>query len=247
MIGGSLVQAFRGRANVVGRSLICATVLVAVGCGPQPGPRGHSEEEIQARRDELLKAHPVPAPDTPEQIREKEAKVEATLPEVYELLEEVKNDPTRVDEAVDLSMSLLTLVPGHREAKVAYLKALLASFYLKEGKDHYRALETIDSAVIEADRLREDFDDLTEEELQVCQDVYFNQARREGYFPNSEHALDVVTDALDKLMKSEFRDAERLKTEPKFAIFFKKEQFIPVMEGVLAEIEASAAEDASEQ
>lgn len=229
------------------RSLICVAILVGVGCDQQSGPREYSEEEIQARREEMAKTFPVPPPDTPEQIQEKKDKVEATLPQVYELLEEVKTDPSKVDDVVDLSMSLLTLVPDHREAKVAYLKAQLASFFAKEGKDHYNALIAINSAVLEADRLRENFDDLSDEELQVCQDVYFNQIRREGYFPHNEDALDVVQGATDKMMRSGFRDAERLQTEPKLQPLFKNPQTAAVLQSAIAEIEASGASDSSEQ
>ncbi|MCA9074759.1 MAG: hypothetical protein KDA93_06990 [Planctomycetaceae bacterium] len=233
--------------TLANRCLICAVILISVGCGPQAGPREFSEEEIQARREALLKAHPLPPADTPEQIREKEEKVEATLPEVYALLEDVKADPARVDELVDLSMSLLTLVPNHREAKVAYLKSQLASFYAKEGQDHFNALVAINSAILEADRLRENFGDLSDEELQVCQDVYFNQARREGYFPHSEDAFDVFRVAMDKLMKSGFDDAERLKAEPKFEYFFSNPKFAAILDAAIAQIEGSAEDDSSEQ
>ncbi len=227
---------------MVVRSLICAVILVGVGCGQQTGPREYTEEEAQAQRDELLKAYPVPPPDTPEQIREKEAKVEETLPQVYKLLEEAKTDPTKIDEVVELSMSLLTLVPGHRAAKVAYGKALMASFFANEATDPYKGAIAINSAVLEIDRLRKNFDDLTEDELQLCQEVYFNQARREGYFPHGEDAPDTFKEAIEKLISSGFRDAERLKTEPKFQYFFNDPKTAPVLQSAIAQIEASAEE-----
>ncbi|MCA9111793.1 MAG: hypothetical protein KDA52_17705 [Planctomycetaceae bacterium] len=221
-------------------------ILASVGCGPKTDPGAFSEEEVQARRDQLAKAFPVPPPDTPEQIREKEAKVEATLPQVYVMLEEAESDPTKIDDVVKLSMSLLTLVPGHRAAKVAYGKARLAEFHNKETTDAVHALIAINSAVLEMDRLREDFDDLSEDELQLCQEVYFNQARREGYFPQGEEAVDTFKDAISKLMASEFNDAERLKTEPKFQYFFNDPKTAPDLESAIEQIESSAAENSSE-
>jgi hypothetical protein len=139
-------------------------------------------------------------------------------------------------------MGLLTLVPGHRAAKVAYGKAQLASFFAKEATDPYNSAIAINSAVLEIDRLRENFDDLSEDELQLCQEVYFNQARREGYFPHAEDAPDNFKEAIGKLMSSGFRDAERLKTEPRFAYFFTDPKFAPVLQAAIAEIEASAEE-----
>ncbi|MCA9026918.1 MAG: hypothetical protein KDA86_17055 [Planctomycetaceae bacterium] len=232
--------------KVVVRSLICAVILASFGCGSKTDPREVSEEELQARRDELAKAFPVPPPDTPEQIREKEAKVEETLPQVYAMLEEAKSDPTKVDEVVKLSMSLLTLVPGHREAKLAYGKARLASFHAKETTDAINALIAINSAVMEMDRLRENFADLSEEELQLCQEVYFNQARREGYYPQGEDAPTTLKEAIDKLMASGFSDAERLKTEPKFQYFLNDPKTAPILQSAIEKIESSATESSSE-
>lgn len=231
-------------ATMVVRSVICAGILVGVGCGQkQTGPREYTEEEAKAQLDELLAAYPPTPPDTPEQIREKEARVEETLPQVYALLEEAKTDSTKVDEAVELSMSLLTLVPGHRAAKVAYCKAQLASFFAKEATDPYNRAIAINSAVLEIDRLRENFDDLSEDEIQLCQEVYFNQARLESYFPYAEDAPELFKEAIAKLMSSGFRDAERLKTEPRFEPLFTDPRFAPVLEAAIAQIEGSAADD----
>lgn len=242
-----VVQASPRRWVRVVRCLISAVILVGSGCGwGETGPREYTAEEAQAQRDELLKAYPATPPDTPEQIREKEAKVEETLPQVYKLLEEAETDPTKLDEVVELSMSLLTLIPGHRAAKVAYGKAQLASFFANETTDPYRALIAINSAVLEIDRLRENFDDLSEDELQLCQEVYFNQARREGYFPHGENAPDNFRAAIEKLMSTGFNDAERLKTEPQFQYFFTDPKFARVLEAAITQIEASADEGSSE-
>ena len=42
-------------------------------------------------------------------------------------------------------------------------------------------------------------------------------------------------------MKMGFRDAERLRTEPKFAYFFTDPKFAPVLEAAIAQINGSAA------
>jgi hypothetical protein len=216
-------------------------ILVGVGCG-QTGPREYTEEEAQAQLDELLAAYPATPPDTPEQIREKEAKVEETLPQVYAMLEEARTDPTKVDEVVELSMSLLTLVPGHRAAKVAYGKAQLASFFAKEATDPYNRAIAICSAVLEIDRLRENYDDLSEDEVQLCQEVYFNRARLVGYYPHAEGALDDFKDAIGKLISLGFNDVERLKAEPSFEYFFTNPKFAPILQAAIAQIEVSAEE-----
>ena len=226
--------------------MMCAGLFMATGCQMESSPGIYSDEELTAQREEMLKQYPVPPADTPEQIQQKEATVEATLPQVYELLAEAKTDPTKNKEVVELSMSLLTLVPGHRAAKVAYCKARLSEFFAYEGKDHYSALLAINSAVLEIDRLREDFDDLSEDEMQLCQEVYFNQARREGYFPDNEDALDILKESIGKLMSSGFRDVERLKTEPKFQPFFNDPKIAPVLQSAIEQIEPSAAENSSE-
>ncbi len=236
-----VAQASPRWATVVVRSLICAVILVGVGCG-QTGPRQYTEEEVQAQRDKLLAANPATPPDTPEQIREKEAKVEETLPQVYAMLEEAKTDPTKVDEVVELSMSLVTLLPEHRAANVAYGKAQLASFFANEATDPYNRAVAINSAAREIDRLRKIFDDLSEDELQLCQEVYFNRARQVGYYPHGEDAPDQFKDAIEKLMSSGFRDAERLKTEPKFEYFFTDPKSAPVLQAAIAQIEESGEE-----
>lgn len=235
-----IAQAAPRWAAVVARSLICAAILTGAGCPQgQPGPREYSEEEAKAQLEELIAATPEAPPDTPEQIREKEAKVAETLPQVYAMLEEAKTDPEKVDEVVELSMSLVTLIPSHREAKVAYCRAQLAAFFAKEATDPYNRTIAINSAVLELDRLRKTFDDLSEDELQLCQEVYFNQARMIAYFPNAEDAPDEFKDAIDKMMSSGFGDAERLRTEPKFEKLFSNPKFAPVLEGAIAQIEGA--------
>ena len=233
---------------MVARSLICAAILTGAGC-PQgeSGPREYSEEEAQAQLQEVLAATPEAPPDTPEQVREKEAKVEETLPQVYAMLEEVKTDPEKVDEVVELSMSLVTLIPSHREAKVAYCRAQLAAFLAKEPTDPDNRTIAINSAVLELDRLRKTFDDLSHEELQLCHDVYFNQARMIAYFPNAEDAPDEFKEAIDKLMSTGFQDAERLKTEPKFEKLFSNPKFAPVLEGAIAQIEGAGQAESPEE
>jgi hypothetical protein len=220
--------------------LMCAGLLLATGCQQESGPRQHSAEQLKARQEEQLKLYPEPPPDTPEQIQQKEAMIEKTLPQIYAMLEEAKTNPKKASEVVELSMSLLTLLPGHREAKVAYCKARMSEFYANEGKDHYPALLAINSAVLEIDRLREDFDDLSEDELLLCQEVYFNQARREGYFPGNEDALDILTESMKKLMSSGFRDAERLKAEPLFQPLINDPKTAPIFQAAIEQIEASA-------
>jgi hypothetical protein len=218
---------------------------VEVGCGQgQTGPREYTEEEAKAQIDEVLKKFPVPPPDTPEQIREKEAMVEETLPKVYELLEAAKQDPKKIDEVVELSMSMLTLVPGHRAAKVAYGKAQLASFFAKEATDehgkmldeHHMAV-AIRSACLEINRLRKNYDDLSEDEVQLCQEIYFNRARMEGIYHSEPEAF-IAT--INKLMSAGFSDVERLKAEPRFEYFFTDPKTAPVLQAAIAQIEASA-------
>ena len=229
-------------ATVVVRSLICAVILVGVGC--EHGPREFTEEEKKAQQDELLKRFPMPPPDTPEQIEEKKATVEAKLPRVYELLEEAKTDPAKVDEVVDLSMSLLTLVPEHRAAKVAYARAQLASFFAKEVTDEdgmmldqHRMAVAIRSGSLEIDRLRENHEDLSEDEVQLCQEVYFNRARMEGMYHSEP---EYFTETIEKLMSTGFSDVERFKAEPRFEYFFADPKTAPVLEAAIAQMEASA-------
>jgi len=246
IVSDPVAQASPRWTTVVVRSVICAVVLVGVGCDSgQTGPQEYTEAEAKAQLDELLARFPVPPPDTPEQIREKEAKVEATLPQVYELLEAAKTDPTKVDAAVELSMSQLTLVPGHRAAKVAYGKAQLASFFAKEATDPHNMAIAIRSACLEIDRLRENFEDLSEDEVQLCQEVYFNRARLEGYYPHGSDTLEIFKDSIGKLVSLGFRDAERLKAEPRFEYFFTDPNFAPVLEAAIKQIEASAEDDRS--
>lgn len=230
--------------TLVVRSLVCATLLAGAGCGlGKSGPPEYTEAEKKAQIDKLLAATPAEPTDTPEQIRNKEKEVEEKLPQVNAMLEEIKTDPAKVDQVVELSMNLVALAPEHRAANVAYCKAQLASFFAKESNDHYKALEAINSAAREIERFREIFDDMSEEERQLFQEVYFHQARREGYYPDGENAPEVFKTAIENLMKMGFRDAERLKAEPKFAGFFTDPKFAPALEAALAQIKGSAADD----
>ncbi len=247
IVRSSAKQTVARWATVIVRSWICALILFEVGCSRgDTGPREYSKEEAQAQIDEALKKFPVPPPDTPEQIREKKAKVEETLPKVYELLEAAKEDPEKVDEVVELSMSLLTLVPEHRAAKVAYGKAQLASFYAKEATDesgkmldqHHMGV-AIRSASLEMDRLQKNHDDLTEEEVQLCQEIYFNRARMEGLYHFEPGEFNTT---INKLMSSGFNDVERLKAEPRFEYFFTDPKTAPVLEAAIAQIEGHAKE-----
>ncbi|RLS34095.1 MAG: hypothetical protein DWH81_15870 [Planctomycetota bacterium] len=230
--------------TLVARSLLYATILAGAGCGlGQGGTQEYSEAEKKAQLDKLLAAYPAEPADTPEQTRKKETEVEEKLPRVTAMLEELKTDPARVDEVVELSMNLVALAPKHRAANVAYCKAQLASFFAKEGKDHYNAWVAISSAAREIERFREIFDDLSEDERKLFQEVYFNQARREGYFPDGENAPEAFETAIENLMGMGFRDAERLRTEPKFAYFHTDQKFAPVLEAAIKQIEGSAADD----
>lgn len=227
----------------VARSLAYVTILAATGCGlgGQGGSQDFSEAEKKAQLEKLLAAYPATAADTPEQTQKKEAEVEEKLPQVNAMLEELKTDPARVDEVVDLSMKLVSLSPKHRAANVAYCKAQLASFFAKEAKDHYQAWVAISSAAREVERFREIFNDLSDDERKLFQEVYFNQARREGYFPDGENAPEDFKNAIDNLMSMGFRDVQRMKTEPKFAHFFTDPEFAPVLEAAIKQIEEPAA------
>ncbi|MFO1006396.1 MAG: hypothetical protein U0929_10590 [Planctomycetaceae bacterium] len=227
----------------VARSLVYVTILAATGCGlgGQGGSQEFSEAEQKAQVEKLLAAYPQKPTDTPEQIRKKEAEVEEKLPQVNAMLEELKTDPAKVDEVVSLSMNLVSLAPEHRAANVAYCKAQLASFFAKEAKDHYQALVAINSAAREIERFLAIFNDLTEDERKLFQEVYFNQARREGYYPDGENAPEVFRNAIENLLKMGFRDVQRLKTEPKFAHFFTDPEFAPVLESAIKQIEEPAA------
>jgi len=230
--------------NLVVRGLFYATVLAGAGCGlGQSGPQEYSEAEKKAQFDKLLAAYPAEPTDTPEQTRKKEAEVEEKLPRVEAMLVEVKTDSARVDEVVELSMNLVALAPKHRAANIAYCKAQLASFFAKEADDHYQALVAINSAVREVERFLEIFNDVSESERQLFQEVYFNQARREGYYPQGGDSPEIFKNAIESLMKLGFHDAERLKAEPKFAYFFTDKKFAPVLETAIARIEGSAADD----
>lgn len=228
--------------TLIVRSLVYAMILAGAGCG-QAGAPEYTEAEKKAQLDKLLAATPPEPVDTPEQIRDKEKKVEEGLPRVVAMLEEIKTNSGRVDEVVELSMSLVALAPKHRAANVAYCKAQLASFFAKESNDHYKALIAINSAAREIERFQEIFDDMSEEERQLFQEVYFNQARREGYYPDGENAPEVFKTAIENLMKMGFRDEERLRAEPKFAGFFTDPKFAPALEAALAQIKSPAADN----
>ncbi len=242
-------------ATVVVRGFICSLILVAVGCGQgQTGAQKFNEDEAKAQKEELLKKYPVSPPDTPEQVLEKEAKIEETLPKVYELLEAAKQDPKKADEAVELSMSLLTQVPGHRAAKVAYCKAQLAAFFANEPTDEngnvidefeFNMAVAIRSACLEIDRLQETFEDLSEEEKQLCQEVYFNRARLDGLYPDGSDT-GLFNAAINKLMSAGFQDAERLKSEPRFQPYFTNPETAPVLKAALAKIEASGQDEGNQ-
>ncbi len=229
---------------LLARSLVCATILASAGCGLwQSGPQEYTEDEKKAELDKLLAAYPAEPADTPEQTQKKEAEVEEKLPRVVAMLEELKTDPSKVDEVVETSMHLVSLAPKHRAANIVYCKAQLASFFAKEEGDRYDALVAITSAAREIERFREIFDDMSEDERKLFQEVYFNQARREGYYPDGEDALDVFKNAIENLMKMGFRDAERLRAEPKFAGFFTDPRFASVLKAAIAQIEGSATDD----
>ena len=252
MVDRPVALASPGWAPVVVRSLICTVFFVVAGCGGgESGSQEYNKKAAQAQIDEVKKRFPMPPPDTPEQIREKEAKVEEQLPKVYELLEASKQDPKKTDEAVELSMSLLTLVPEHREAKVAYCRAQLASFFAKEPTDEHGNIRdeyefdmavAIRSACLEIDRLRESYPDLSEEEMQLCQEVYFNRARLDGLYPQGSDT-GLFLDAINKLMDAGFSDAERLKSEPRFKPYFTNPKTAPALEAAVANMEGSAQGD----
>jgi hypothetical protein len=239
------------RAHVIRtlQVLMCAGFLVATGCQDAPDAMNDSPDAYAAAREEVLRRNPVPPPDTPEQTAEKIATVEASLPKVYELLEEAETyleegkwDTPKYNELCDFSMSLLTLVPGHREGKVAYCKCRLVSYFAKEMPDgdrrfndeHHMGVD-IRSAALEIDRLRE-FSDLSEEEVQLCQKVYFERARMNGI----SHDTEDFADTLQRLMSAGFRDAERLKAEPRFEYFFTDPATAPLLQAAIVQIEMSA-------
>jgi hypothetical protein len=228
-------------------TLLFAGLLVAAGCRQESGPETFSEKDAIAAREELLKRFPAPPPDTPEQVQQKEATVAESLPKVYELLELAKSDPTKTDEAVELSMSLVALVPSHREAVVAYCKAQLASFFAKEvtneeGRmvdEHHMAI-AIRSATSEIDRLRKDFTDFSEDEVQLSQEIYFHRARLEGFYPLGSDAPELFRDTIGKLVSSGFRDTERLKKEPRFQSFLTDPKFAPALQAAITQMEEAA-------
>ncbi len=227
--------------------LLFAGLLVAVGCRQESGSETFSEKDADAAREELLKRFPAPPPDTQEQIQQKEATVAESLPRVLELLEQAKSDPTKTDEAVELSMSLVALLPSHREAVVAYCRAQLASFFAKEvineeGRmldEHHMAI-AIRSAASEIDRLRKDFTDFSEDEVQLSQEIYFHRARLEGFYPLGSDAPELFRDTIGKLVSSGFRDTERLKKEPRLQSFLTDPKFAPALQAAITQMEEAA-------
>lgn len=226
--------------------LICAGLLVSAGCWQKSEPKAFSEEEAKAQREALLKSFPAAAPDTPEQIQQKEAKVAESLPRVYELLELAKSDPAKTDEAGELSMSLVALLPSHRGARVAWCRTQLASFFAKEtpdknGKtaDIFSLGMAIRSAALGARYLKENYKDLSEDEVQLCQEIFFNRARFEGLNEHGEDAATLFNEAIGDLMSVGFNDVERLKAEPRFKGFFANPKTASVLEAAVAKIEAS--------
>ncbi|MEZ6034579.1 MAG: hypothetical protein R3C17_15900 [Planctomycetaceae bacterium] len=229
--------------------LICAGLLVAGGCRQESGPTVHSEADAAAQREALLKSFPAPAPDSPEQIQQKEATVAESLPKVYELLEQAKTDPAKTDAAVELSMSLVALLPSHREATVAWCKAQLASFLAKEATDSngkivdaYNMAVAIRSAASGARIFKEKYEPLSDEEVQLFHEIFFNMARLEGLDHQGEGATESFNEALRDLMSLGFSDVERLKAEPRFKGFFANPKTAAGLQAAIAQMEASKNE-----
>jgi len=232
--------------------LCCVGLLFLSGC--RKGPTEFTETEADAQKDELLKRFQAPPADTPEQIQEKQAKVTEGLPKVRELLEQAKTDPKKTDEAVELSMSLVALVPNHREAMVTYCKAQMASFYAKEAlnaegimADEHNMAIAIRSAGSQIDRLRKEFKDLSEDEVKLCHDAYFHRARLEAFYPDGSDSESIFREAIDKLISTGFRDAERLRTEPRFEKVLNNPKFGPAIKAAIEQIEGATKSAAEPQ
>lgn len=231
------------------RVLICAGLFVSGGCRQESGPTVYSEADAAAQKEALLKSFPAPAPDSPEQIQQKEATVAESLPKVYELLEQAKADPTKTDAAVELSMNLVALLPSHREATVAWCKAQLASFLAKEATDSngrivdaYNMAVAIRSAASGARSFKEKYEPLSKDEVQLFQEIFFNMARLEGLDHQGEGAAESFNEALRDLMSLGFSDVERLKAEPRFKGFFANPKTATGLQAAIAQMEASKNE-----
>jgi hypothetical protein len=247
-VRASLAQVFAGRAIRIVQTLVCTGVLVCVGCGQgDSGSQQSIEEQRKAQREELLKSFPEAPPDTPEQIQEKKAFVEQSLPMVYELLEEGKTSPTKIEEAVQLSMKLTAELPSHREARIAWCTTTLASFLAKENEtdedgrfvDAFNMGVHIRSAALAVRNFQKMFGDLSEDETQLFQEIFFNMARFQCLL-NGEDAASNFKDAIADLMSLGFSDLERLKAEPRFEDSFTNPITAPVLEAAIAQMEASA-------
>lgn len=226
--------------------LICAGMLVTAGCRQKSEPKTFSEAEAKAQREALLKSFPADAPDTPEQIQQKEAKVAESLPKVFELLELAKSDPAKTDEAGELAMSLVALLPSHRGARVAWCQTQLASFFAKEAVDKDGKIPdvfamgvAIRSAALGARYLRDNYQDLTPDELKLCQEIFFNRARLEGLNHQGEDAADSFNEAIKDLIGAGFSDVQRLKAEPRFKVFFANPKTASALEAAIAKIEGT--------
>jgi hypothetical protein len=252
-VRASLAQVFAGRAIRIVQTLVCTGVLVCVGCGQgdsgsqDSGSQQSTEEQRKAQREELLKRFPKAPPDTPEQIQEKKAFVEQSLPMVYELLEEGKTSPTKLEEAVQLSMKLAAELPSHREARIAWCRTTLASFLAKENEtdedgrfvDAFNMGVRIRSAALAVRNFQKMFGDLSEDETQLFQEIFFNMARFQCLL-NGEEAAKTFNDAIRDLMNLGFSDLERLKAEPRFEDFFTNPTTAPVLQAAIEQMEASA-------
>ena len=235
---------------------LCVLLLVGMGCTDDTNGTigaGHKNKTDEQKRAETLRQTPIAAPDTPEEIEAKTATVEATLPRVYELLDEAGTDVQKINEVKVLAQSMTALMPYNRNAMIAHARVRLAGFLAKEVTDEngklvheHAATVDVSTASGQLDLMRTTFEVLTEDELRLAQEIYFNKARMDSAYASQldTDAIGRFNAAIKNMMSVGFNDLERLKAEPSFEAMFRNEATASGLLAALMQLEIQAsAED----
>lgn len=228
--------------------LVATVLLIASGCMDDPAALEAEKSAVkQQQLEEALARFPVPPPDTPEQIQQKIAQCEELLPPAEEALEAAEKATTELeklnelDNAVDLTMKALYFHRTHRKGLSVFLRARLARYLATELDPLYQHQSDVDirTAASLGGDMRDLYEDLSEEELQLLTEVYFNRARMEGRYRSQQEEFGI---AIKTLIQIGFSDAERLKTEPRFEYFRTDPDTVSILETAIARAEAADKE-----
>ncbi|MCH2202306.1 MAG: hypothetical protein MK102_10070 [Fuerstiella sp.] len=244
--------------------LIAAILLIVPGCQESEEDRekaraARAEEQLA----EVMARFPVPTPDTPEQTQQKINTCQQLLPQAEAALEASGKAATdteklsELDKAIDISLEAVRQVaitrqqplkemtkPAYRAATKMVMQTRLTRFLALETVDPHQSDVDIRTACLYSGRLTKNFDDLSENELLLCQECYFNRARMES---NAWYNYEEFVIALKNLTLAGFADADRLKTEPKFEFFRTDPNTAAALESAIASAEAAAKEALEEE